>query len=73
MNCLIFFKQTLKKNSFRFIKKTEPKLQQFPIYTPPPTASTTISIPHQMVHLFRLMNLHVCVCVCVCERAHAHS
>ena len=61
MSCLIFFKQTLKKNSFRFIKKTEPKLQQFPVYTPPPT----ISIPHQMVHVSIDEPARVCVCVCV--------
>ena len=36
MSGLTFFKQTLKKSSFRFIKKIEPKLQQFPVYTPSP-------------------------------------
>ena len=61
MSGLTFFKQTLKKSSFRFIKKIEPKLQQFPVYTPSPHSIHHHQHPHQMVHLSQLMSLRVCV------------
>ena len=64
MSSLTFFKQTLKKSSFRFIKKTEPKLQQFPVYTPSPA-----SIRHHQHPppdgAFVSTDEPACVCVCV--------